>query len=91
MVVLSLNCYSYVWLNLRDLGIKIYIIWGVDEFMEKRKIDLVVTGYIFDENGRQLLIHHNKLNMWLPPGGHIEANETPDEALVREIKEGRLI
>lgn len=25
--------------------------------------------------------------MWLPPGGHIDDNETPDEAVVREIKE----
>lgn len=55
--------------------------------MEKRKTDLVVTGYIFNKNKELLLIHHKKLNMWLPVGGHIEPNETPDEALLREIKE----
>ncbi len=27
------------------------------------------------------------INKWLPVGGHIEQNETPDEALLREIKE----
>ncbi|MBS3077685.1 NUDIX domain-containing protein [Candidatus Pacearchaeota archaeon] len=55
--------------------------------MEKRKTDLVVTGFIFNESNEILLIHHNKLNLWLPVGGHIEQNETPDEALLREIKE----
>ena len=25
--------------------------------------------------------------MWLPPGGHIEANELPDEAALREVLE----
>jgi len=50
------------------------------------KTDLVVAGFIFD-NDKVLLIHHKKLNMWLPPGGHIDKDETPDEALLREIKE----
>lgn len=34
-----------------------------------------------------LLIHHKKLNLWLPVGGHIDKDETPDDALLREIKE----
>ncbi len=34
-----------------------------------------------------LLIHHKKLGIWLPPGGHIERDETPDEALAREFRE----
>lgn len=55
--------------------------------MEKRKTDLVVTGYVFNEEDRVLLIHHKKRNMWLPVGGHMEQNETPDEALLREIAE----
>ncbi|MDQ4126956.1 MAG: NUDIX domain-containing protein [Actinomycetota bacterium] len=37
--------------------------------------------------GKVLLHHHRKLGMWLPPGGHIEANELPDEAAVREVWE----
>lgn len=55
--------------------------------MEKRRLDYVVTGYIFDGEKRLLFIHHAKLDMWLPVGGHIEANETPDAALLREIRE----
>lgn len=50
------------------------------------KTDLVAAGYII-HNGKVLLIHHKKLNLWLPAGGHIEQNETPDETLIREIKE----
>ena len=50
------------------------------------KTDLVVAGYIFSKD-KVLLIHHKKLDLWLPVGGHIEKNETPDEALLREIKE----
>jgi 8-oxo-dGTP pyrophosphatase MutT (NUDIX family) len=38
-------------------------------------------------DGRVLLLHHPKLRMWLPPGGHIEPNELPDEAAVREVIE----
>ncbi len=37
--------------------------------------------------GRVLLHHHRKLGMWLPPGGHIEPNELPDDAAVREVAE----
>jgi len=50
------------------------------------KTDLVVAGYIFDSD-KVLLVHHKKLGLWLPVGGHIKENETPDEALLREIKE----
>ncbi len=37
--------------------------------------------------GRILLLWHPKHSMWLPPGGHIEAGELPDEAAVREVFE----
>jgi 8-oxo-dGTP pyrophosphatase MutT (NUDIX family) len=37
--------------------------------------------------GRVLLHYHRKLGRWLPPGGHIEPNELPDEAAVREVWE----
>jgi len=50
------------------------------------KTDLVVAGFIFFEN-KVLLVHHKKLDLWLPVGGHIKKNETPDGALLREIKE----
>ncbi len=50
------------------------------------KTDLTVGSCIFHEN-LVLLILHKKLNMWLPVGGHIEKDETPDDAIIREAKE----
>ena len=34
-----------------------------------------------------MLHYHRKLGKWLPPGGHIEDNELPDDAAVREVLE----
>lgn len=31
--------------------------------------------------------HHIKANIWLPPGGHIEENESPEQAMRREFQE----
>lgn len=44
------------------------------------------TAYIVS-GGRTLLLWHHKLKMWLPPGGHLEANEDPVQAAVREARE----
>ena len=45
------------------------------------------TGIVFNSGNQILMIHHNKLRVWLPPGGHIEENELPDDAVLREIFE----
>ena len=37
--------------------------------------------------GRVLLLFHPKIGLWLPPGGHVETGELPDEAAVREVLE----
>ena len=50
------------------------------------KTDLTVGAYIIHE-GKLLLLKHRKLGLWLPPGGHIDPDETPDEATLREVKE----
>jgi 8-oxo-dGTP pyrophosphatase MutT (NUDIX family) len=39
------------------------------------------------EGGRVLMVPHEKLGVYLPPGGHVEPNETPSEAVVREFRE----
>ncbi|MBI4138075.1 MAG: NUDIX domain-containing protein [Candidatus Wildermuthbacteria bacterium] len=49
-------------------------------------IDFTVVAYIARE-GRVLMVFHKKLEKWLPLGGHIEPDEDPDQALLREIKE----
>jgi 8-oxo-dGTP pyrophosphatase MutT (NUDIX family) len=44
-----------------------------------------VTGFL-SHDGRTAL-HWHRLNAWLPPGGHIEPDEDPTEAVLREILE----
>lgn len=48
--------------------------------------DFTVAVFVVHE-GHVLLHPHKKLGMWLPPGGHIDAPELPDEAAVREVQE----
>jgi 8-oxo-dGTP pyrophosphatase MutT (NUDIX family) len=44
------------------------------------------TGFVVRES--QTLLHwHQRLQQWMPPGGHIEANEDPVQAVLREIHE----
>jgi 8-oxo-dGTP pyrophosphatase MutT (NUDIX family) len=38
-------------------------------------------------DGRVLLHYHRKLGKWLPPGGHVDQDELPDDAAVREVLE----
>jgi len=44
-----------------------------------------VTGFV-SHAGRTAL-HWHKFGMWLPPGGHIEPNEDPVQAMLREVRE----
>jgi 8-oxo-dGTP pyrophosphatase MutT (NUDIX family) len=39
------------------------------------------------KNNSVLLHYHLKIKLWLPPGGHIEENEDPIQALKREVLE----
>jgi 8-oxo-dGTP pyrophosphatase MutT (NUDIX family) len=50
------------------------------------KIDFTVAIFVV-HNGKILLIHHRKLDKWLPLGGHIELDEDPERAALREAKE----
>lgn len=44
------------------------------------------TVYIV-ENSKVLLLYHRKFGKWMPPGGHLDPNETPPEGALREVKE----
>ena len=47
-----------------------------------------VTVYVFDlETKKFLFIDHKKLGKWLPPGGHVELNESPENTAHREVME----
>ena len=50
------------------------------------KIDFTVAIFVVQQS-RVLVIHHKKLNKWLPLGGHIELDEDPEQAALRETKE----
>lgn len=45
------------------------------------------SAVTLDDANRVLLVHHNKIGLWLYPGGHVDPNETPAEAAVREVLE----
>lgn len=44
------------------------------------------SGYLI-KDGKVLLAHSKKYNNWIPPGGHIEENETPEQTVIREFLE----
>jgi len=50
------------------------------------KIDFTVAIFVVCDE-KILLIHHRKLDKWLPLGGHIELDEDPEQAALREAKE----
>jgi 8-oxo-dGTP pyrophosphatase MutT (NUDIX family) len=39
------------------------------------------------KDGATLLHWHKRLQQWMPPGGHIEPNEDPVQAVLREVRE----
>lgn len=51
------------------------------------KSHFTATGIVFNEQGQFLFHLHPKIGYWLPPGGHIEENEEPQNAALREIEE----
>lgn len=59
---------------------------GAYKKMTQLTRDWTVATFVIHA-GKVLLLWHEKLQMWLPPGGHVEPNELPDEAAVREVLE----
>lgn len=49
--------------------------------------DYTVTAFIVNQAGQVLLVNHPRYDKWIPVGGHIELDEDPEEALLREIQE----
>ena len=46
------------------------------------------TAFVLHPIENKILLHwHSKVKTWLPPGGHIESNETPVDAVKREAFE----
>ncbi|EMI5489333.1 NUDIX domain-containing protein [Providencia stuartii] len=55
--------------------------------MEQQSKHFTATAMIRNDKGEFLLHEHPKLGFWLPPGGHIEENEEPQDAVIREVFE----
>jgi len=46
------------------------------------------TATVYAVNDGAVALHeHDRLGMWLPPGGHVERDELPHEAARREVRE----
>ncbi len=50
------------------------------------KIDFTVAIFVV-QSGKVLLVLHRKLGKWLPLGGHVELDEDPEAAALREARE----
>ncbi|HET7459903.1 MAG TPA: NUDIX domain-containing protein [Longimicrobium sp.] len=46
-----------------------------------------VSAHLFDADGRLLLVRQRELDVWSTPGGMIEPDERPADAVVREVWE----
>lgn len=47
-----------------------------------------ITATVYVVNDDKVLLHqHKKYNTWFPLGGHVEIDEFPYEAAIREVKE----
>lgn len=47
---------------------------------------ITVSGFVVHED--KVALHwHRKIGAWLPAGGHIEPNEDPVQAVLREVRE----
>lgn len=50
--------------------------------------DLTISAFIINSETNSLLLHQHKiLGVWLQPGGHVELEENPWQALTHEIAE----
>src|SRR5690349_11117747 len=54
---------------------------------QRRAFSVAVYARRGGPDGQLLVIHHRRLQTWLPIGGELEAGETPLEAAVRELRE----
>lgn len=45
------------------------------------------SAFVTDSQNRVLLLWHKRMQRWMPPGGHVDDNETPEETARRECKE----
>lgn len=47
----------------------------------------VVRAFVFNPNGQILMARHTPKGLWVLPGGHVEAWEFQNDAMIRELRE----
>lgn len=58
------------------------------EYATGMKKQFTATGYVVNQDRtRMLMIFHQGLQRWLPPGGHVDPDEFPSDTVLREVAE----
>lgn len=61
--------------------------WSDDPFDERANIEHL-TASAFVVSSRGVILHlHRRMGIWVQPGGHVDAKETPEQAALRETLE----
>lgn len=61
--------------------------WPVDPF-DEREDPHHLTASAFVVSSRGVILHrHRRLNLWVQPGGHVDPDESPEAAALRETLE----
>lgn len=84
--VLMMNDGTY-----REAGLRILELLGSHENpMSRNCLDghITCSGFVVNQDfSKAVLVHHNKLQRWLQPFGHMDPNEYPGQAAAREVLE----
>ncbi len=64
-----------------------YTYSGSNDFSELKDIKVQGVHAFCFYKGKMVVVWSDKKNYWTPPGGAVEAGETIEEAVIREVKE----